>query len=344
MAITIKVQSSSGVNVNAGSNNYLNNVPALFDIQNGNFGYFYKSITNASAYGVAEEQEGSLFSGGAALLAKGQLAYDITTHVVTGRLDSLAFGEELNGLSGGYGQTSTPMSLGSADVSFGGLGLDAKDGDNVNGILYGVMTGDAAAFLKLLSTSAVKFTGGAGKDSFVAGNKADVLHGAGGADTLSGGKGADKLYGDAGADTLNGGQGVDVLYGGAGADKLSGDAGADKIYGDAGADRLTGGAGKDTFIFTKVSDSTAAHFDTITDFKHGDHIDLHSIDANTKKAKMQDFDFIGTHDFSHTAGELRYEKTSAGTDIFADVNGDGKADFAIHLATSLALREGDFIF
>ncbi len=406
MTISITIGSKAGVNVNAGAGNYLDAVPSAFNPGENNFGYFYQSITSATAYGLAETKEGTVFSGGAALLARGLLGYNIVTHVVTGRLDAIAFGDELNGLSGGFGQTSTKMSLGTTDISFTGLGLDAAKGDDVNGILYGMMTGDANAFLKLLARSAVAFTGGAGADSYVGGNKADVLHGMGGADMLKGGLGNDKLYGDAAADKLYGNNGNDMLVGGAGADVLSGGGGADtasyagatkgvtaslikasvntgdakgdsyssienlagsskadRLYGDAkantlngaagndkldgglGADLLTGGAGRDLFIFARPGDSTVTKFDTITDFdrKAGDHIDLHAIDANTHRAGVQDFDFIGGAEFSKTAGELRFERSAGGTDIFADRNGDGHADFAIHLAHSLALRESDFV-
>jgi hypothetical protein len=65
------------------------------------------------------------------------------------------------------------------------------------------------------------------------------------------------------------------LEGGNGADSLTAGAGADLLYGSGGADTMTGGAGADRFLYTSVSDSTGAHYDTITDFHFGDDaIDL----------------------------------------------------------------------
>ncbi|NVP54400.1 M10 family metallopeptidase C-terminal domain-containing protein [Mycoplana rhizolycopersici] len=159
-----------------------------------------------------------------------------------------------------------------------------------------------------------------------------------GNDTITGTKFADAITGGGGKDTLNGGGGADKLYGGSGDDKL---------YGGAGRDELLGGAGKDTFIFKKASDSTvkASGRDTILDFskKQGDRIDVSDIDAKTKASGDQDFAFIGTKDFSKKSGELRYEKKKADTYVYGDTNGDGKADFAIHIDSALKLDKGDFL-
>jgi serralysin len=325
MAIKATVNATSGINVNSGTGSYLNSLASLFDTSTGNFGYFYDNLNAAAAYGLALEEEGSIYTGGAALLAKGLLRYDMTEHVVTGRLDSIAFGEELNGITGGFGTTTHKMSLGTTDVTFAGLGLDEADGDDVNGILYGLMTGDASDFLHYLATSSVQFGGGKGADTYIAGNKADTLNGNQGNDRLSGGSGSDTILGGTGNDTLNGG------------------ALADKLTGGGGIDVLTGGKGNDQFIFAASSQSSLSRFDTISDFAKGDHINLTSIDADATRARNQTFDFIGTAAFSGTAGELRFEKVSGGTDIFADTNGDGTADFALHLGASLKLVAGDFM-
>jgi Ca2+-binding RTX toxin-like protein len=66
-----------------------------------------------------------------------------------------------------------------------------------------------------------------------------------------------------------------VLQGGMGADHLRGGAGDDTLYGWGGADMLAGGGGADRFLYSGVSDSTGAHYDTIVDFHFGeDVIDL----------------------------------------------------------------------
>ncbi|MEA3061168.1 MAG: large repetitive protein, partial [Sphingomonadales bacterium] len=66
-----------------------------------------------------------------------------------------------------------------------------------------------------------------------------------------------------------------VFQGGAGADHFTGGGGDDLLYGLGGGDTLTGGGGADRFAYTGVSESTGAHYDTITDFHFGqDVIDL----------------------------------------------------------------------
>jgi len=51
----------------------------------------------------------------------------------------------------------------------------------------------------------------------------------------------------------------------------------------------------------------------------------------------------GTSAFSGKAGELRFEKKASDTYIYGDVNGDGTADFAIHLDDAVALTQSYFI-
>lgn len=326
MTAKVAVKSNSGINVNNGSGNYLDAFPQTADMGAGNVGYFYKTMTNAKFYGCAETREGNAYTGGAALLAGGSLSYNLTSHTLTGKLNTISLGEELNGVTGTYGISSTKMSLGSTDVTFGGLGLNSAKGDDVHAILYGLMTSEPDAFLAMLKKTAIKFTGGAGDDEYVAGNKADMLQGKGGGDVLKGGGGADVLKGGGGADVLNGG------------------GGNDKLHGDGGADHLTGGAGKDVFIFKSTATSTTDAADTITDFKVGhDRIDLHQIDANTTRSGNQAFHFVGENAFSGKAGELRYEKTGDATWLYGDVDGDGAADLAIQFSSALTLREASFM-
>lgn len=144
-----------------------------------------------------------------------------------------------------------------------------------------------------------------------------------------------------------GGRGNDTLAGDSGNNILKGGAGNDRIEGGLGADKLYGGSGADTFFFRSVKDSTVAASgrDKIHDFSKSqkDKLDLSAIDANTKAGGNQAFDFIGTKKFSKTAEELRYEKKNGDTYVYGDVNGDGKADFAIVLDPSLSLSKSDFI-
>lgn len=157
-----------------------------------------------------------------------------------------------------------------------------------------------------------------------------------GNDTFSGGNMTDfvRLY--AGNDTIRGNGGNDSLYGGSGNDKITGGAGRDKLYGESGSD---------TFIYKSRSESTVSSSgrDTIYDFTSADTIDLSAIDASAKSSGNQAFSFVGTKAFSGKAGELRYDKKASDTYIYADVNGDKTADFAIHLDDAITLSRGDFI-
>ncbi|WP_404811412.1 calcium-binding protein, partial [Gemmobacter serpentinus] len=167
---------------------------------------------------------------------------------------------------------------------------------------------------------------------------ANVVTGNAGHNILKGGNGHDRLNGNGGADTLVGGAGNDTLQGGAGNDRLQGGKGADALY---------GGSGRDTFVFASLSDSTvkASGRDTVYDFngKAGDRIALGAIDANSKLKGDQAFDFIGTKAFTKTAGELRYHVTKGDAILTGDVNGDGKADFAVLFDDVTSLSKGFFI-
>ena len=84
--------------------------------------------------------------------------------------------------------------------------------------------------------------------------------------------------------------------------------------------------------------------DVIVDFTKGsDKIDLGAIDAITGTATNDAFTFIGTGAFTSQAGQLRAVTANGVTSIFADLNGDGDADFQIVLLTPVTLTATDFI-
>ncbi|MFT4151059.1 MAG: M10 family metallopeptidase C-terminal domain-containing protein [Paracoccaceae bacterium] len=163
------------------------------------------------------------------------------------------------------------------------------------------------------------------------------------------GSGAINGTGNARDNTLAGNSGANLLSGEAGNDVLSGGAGADTLVGGTGADTMSGGDGKDVFLFKATSESTLAAPDTILDFARGqDLIDLSQIDASTRSSGDQAFTFIGTGDFAGTgmasAGELRYEaQEGGGVMIEMDVNGDGKADMHLLVASVGTLGGADFL-
>jgi serralysin len=157
--------------------------------------------------------------------------------------------------------------------------------------------------------------------------------GNGAGNRLTGNAGNNGLGGGGGADVLAGGDGADTLRGGLGNDTLSGGAGDDVLHGDPGRDVLTGGLGCDSFVFATLADSSAAQPDLITDFQHGDRIDLSGVHATS---------FLGTDGFSHAAGQVRFVQAGGETQVQVDVNGDGLTDLLIRLTGLHDVTAGDF--
>ncbi len=243
------------------------------------------------------------------------------------------------------------------------------------------LTGSSYADKLTGDTKANVLDGGADNDTLDGGDGNDVLIGGAGADRLLGGNGTDtasyagakagvvaslaqptintgdarddtyssieNLVGTSYADRLTGDAGANLLDGGAGNDVLSGGTGNDRLVGGLGFDGLYGGAGSDRFVFTSARElgTSITATDTIFDFsqKDKDVIDFAAIDANVNKAGDQAFSFIGTAKFSKTSGELRYETTKADTYVYGDIDGNGKADFVLHIDALLSLKAGDLI-
>ncbi|MDB5526491.1 MAG: cadherin domain protein [Rhizobium sp.] len=155
-------------------------------------------------------------------------------------------------------------------------------------------------------------------------------------ENLAGSRFADVLTGDDKANTLDGRGGNDIIDGGIGRDMLVAGLGTDSLTGDAGADRFIFAAG-DT---SKARDKA----DTISDFGTGagDVIDLSVIDANDRKKGDQAFDFIGGDAFGDHAGELRVVRENSDSWVMGDIDGDGKADFTIHLDGNVNLGASHF--
>jgi hypothetical protein len=157
------------------------------------------------------------------------------------------------------------------------------------------------------------------------------------ADLLDGRSGDDRLWGDNGDDQIFGRGGDDTLMGGGGHDLLVGGRGKDKTFGDLGGD---------TFLIASIKHSTAKAKgrDAIGDFdgSEGDAIDLSDIDAK-KGGDDDDFKFIDADPFSGKKGELRVVEKPNKAIVKGDVNGDGKADFAITVKGDTTLEKGDFV-
>lgn len=163
-----------------------------------------------------------------------------------------------------------------------------------------------------------------------------------------GGSGNDVLRGSAEPSTLRGGAGDDRMIGQGGDDRMFGNSGADHLVGRAGHDLLKGGGGGDAFMFRALSHSSTAPDgrDMIRDFSaaQNDRIDLRAIDADTTRAGNQSFDLIGDDAFGGNGGELQViDVSDARTLVRADVDADGRADFAILLRGSVSLQADDFV-
>jgi Ca2+-binding RTX toxin-like protein len=255
MTITISINASTGVNVNYGASNYLDTVNDNFNSMTGQFGFFNNSFTNASQYGLATNDGAdadTTIDDGNAFIAGGNMTYNLMTNTLSGSIDTLTFGDGLNGVTSIVpGTTSTSMSVATGAFTISSLGITGTtQTDNTHTVLYNLMNGNEAALETYLASQSVIFQGNNGNDAFQGGSQADTLNGGAGADTLAGG---------GGNDTIDAGVGADIIIGG------------------AGADTLTGGSNNDTFVFA-AGDSTAASRDTISDFSNaGDLIDLSAL-------------------------------------------------------------------
>jgi serralysin len=224
----------------------------------------------------------------------------------------------------GNGGNDKLYGLSGNDVLIGGSGKDALSGGTGKDTAS-YITAKAAVLADLQSSSSNR--GDASGDTYSS------------VESLVGGAYGDTLRGNGASNTIEGKGGKDTLYGRNGNDVLEGGSGSDKLYGQGGKDMLIGGSGADAFVFQALSDSRGSTVDTIKDFHRGsDHIDLRSIDANTKVASDQAFTFIGKAGFHGKAGELRF----ADGIVSGDVNGDRTADFKIKVVGLFALSKGDF--
>lgn len=135
------------------------------------------------------------------------------------------------------------------------------------------------------------------------------------------------------------------IFGGDGNDELTGGQLGDIITGGLGSDSMYGGGGNDRFVFRTTADSNGAvGRDAIQDFATGDLIDLTRIDANSNTGGDDAFSFIGSANFSNTAGELRVADQGGGIWLVqGDTDGIGGSDFEFFMVTAVPPTQGDFL-
>jgi len=188
------------------------------------------------------------------------------------------------------------------------------------------------------------------------GDGARMLVGLSGDDTITAGPGKTVIYGSSGTDVLTAGAGNDVIFGGSGTDTIYGGSGQDTLTAGSGKDTIRAGTGHavmvtgqgtDTFVFAPghTGGLTAATADTIQSFHAGKHdlIDLSAFDAALPAGGPAHLTFIGTAAFDGHAGEVRYDVTSTGVTVTADLTGAGVADFMITLKHMTSLVAADFV-
>ena len=197
---------------------------------------------------------------------------------------------------------------GGNDRLFGYDGHDLLAGHQGNDVLFGGRGDD-------------DLSGGPGHDRLYGGPGDDWITGDAGRDKLFGGVGNDRLYGGGWNDALKGNSGHDRLYGDDGDDFLYGGRGNDTLHGGEGADVLVGGPGRDIFYLHEAGG------DVIEDFGAGRDVIDFSGYSNAGLGGSAKIDFIGSKHFSGDGMEARFAKER----VRVDMDGDGKADWTVHL-------------
>lgn len=264
------------------------------------------------------------WNGGNDVIKKGYGAADALTYSGGEGNDSLLSGQGDDVLSGDNGD-DTLNGNGSDDQLYGGTGADTLYGDNETD-----ENGTALPITPLGTAS--------GNDEMYGGADDDTMNGGGGDDFMSGGSGGDVMEGDRTAEVAP----DDVQSTSPGDDEMYGDRGDDSLSGGEGRDDMWGGKGADIFLFNDIVETgnNGSTADVIHDFdkKEDDVLDLSAIDANSNSGGNQNFDYIGSSNFSGNEGELRFFKGK----LTGDTDGDGRKDFMIKLPGLDKMVEGDF--
>lgn len=286
----------------------------------------WDSLGNDSLYGG--DGQDTLIGGDGANLLDG------------GRGDDFLFGgQHAESLYGGDGAEYADAGAGN-DSLYGGNGTDRLNGGLGDDLLHGdagqdsLAGGDGNDQLYGDADNDLLF-GDVGDDSLYGGAGNDRLIGGDGANLISGGADDDLIYGGVNADRLQGDTGQDILVGAGGNDRLDGGDGNDLLFGGDGTDDLFGGRGEDLFAYRAASDiGSAASGDVIHDFTSGeDKLDLTGMGLHLGGPGQ-----VGAED------AISFFTQGAFLVLQADIDGDGLADFSLHLENVSAISASDFLF
>ena len=311
----------------------------------GNDTYVVDDLQDAPIEGAGEGTDTVLASVAHTLKANVEHLTITGVYSVHGRGNDLA-----NTITGNSGSNRFWGEAGN-DTLVGNAGNDQLDGGTGNDTLIGGVGNDI--YFVDSASDVVTEASAEGRDTvrstidWILGDNVEWLELQGSADIYGVGNSLDNVIrGNSGANMLSGLDGNDKLYGGAGDDQVHGGNGNDWLEGGAGVDTFQGGTGSDRFVFREGdTGNTYSTADTIYAFDdlEDDRLNLSILDANLTLDGNQAFTWVGTADFTGTAGELRYYESLGQTYVAGDTNGDGQADFLIRIDEVHVLGTDDFV-
>ncbi|WP_165190752.1 beta strand repeat-containing protein [Caulobacter soli] len=234
------------------------------------------------------------------------------------------------------------------DIVYGSAGYDNVVSNGGNDIIYTGGGNDRISFYQSAGISAVD--GGDGYDTLVAASDYSIINISSMtsieaiiADSINGTSHTGMGFTD-GADNFDlsgvAVSGITFTDLRGGDDIFIGSSAGERIIGGLGRDVITGGGGADNFDFNTVAE---IDHDVITDFTSGvDRIDFANIDTDPFNSLDQAFTLIGTSAFTGVRGQLRYDVSGGSSTLQGDVNGDGLADFYLHVTGVTSFTASDF--
>jgi Ca2+-binding RTX toxin-like protein len=193
------------------------------------------------------------------------------SHVMSGEVHELAFGNYVTGGSGLYVLNDPELTISGLTVSNNPDASNRLDGE-MHHLAQVWLTGNNSwhpagiEYVKaIIASYAQNFIGSSGNDTYTGTIFADTILGGDGNDTLAGGDGDDTISGGGGNDTLIGGGGDDVIDGGDGIDTVV----YDGVYGgSSGTYSFTGGTGSAPLVITDSRVTGGTGVDTLTNIEY----------------------------------------------------------------------------